>query len=298
MYYVTQNGSGNESGTDPDNTASFHNVFVDMNNRFTLEDCDEDGCPRIYILSDIANADMIKRKVKCIGVNISNGNGNITISGNCLYNGNAQYYALVCNADGIILENITIDGGSTRGGIENRKNLTLVNCKIKNCQSQNGPEVYNSGPGIYTFGTSLTLDNCQITNCHNENYDGGGINAFSGTVSISNSPITDCSADTGGGIYIDNGCKLTMTDSTISSCTASRGGGISINCSSRTMSYPVSFTNCKITGCTGSQASIYASSSNPGNLGSNEDLTSADAWNTAITGMQFTNGQAAVTYSD
>lgn len=280
IFFATQSGTG--SGNTPDDPMDIITAFSKLTAGSTL-----------YLMGDITlPQSTITVSVTIIGAGGSLRKDKVSITRSAASGSVASF----ASGGTYTVENVIVDGSSSIQCIRNSGTLTLNDCIIQNGSADN-----DSGGGIYNTGT-LTINGGQILSCKtvSSNGNGGGIYSEK-TTTITGCLIENCSArSSGGGMYIDNSCKLTMSNTTINICSANRGGGISINCSSRTMSYPVSFTNCKITGCTGTsgQASIYASSSNPGNLGSNDDLTSADAWDTAISGMQFTNGQAAVTYSD
>ncbi|MDV3002516.1 MAG: hypothetical protein N5P05_004171 (plasmid) [Chroococcopsis gigantea SAG 12.99] len=116
------------------------------------------------------------------------------------------------------LENVTITGGSQRSegsGIYNSGELTLVNSKVTNNNSQSGGGIYNTG--------KLNLINTSSTD--NTSSRGGGIYQQSGTLNIINSTITNnLKAFYGGGLYIQGGTN-TLINTTISGNKVLAGGG-------------------------------------------------------------------------
>jgi hypothetical protein len=114
----------------------------------------------------------------------------------------------------LTVTNSTISGNSTSGpggGIVSQGNLTVTNSTISN-------NTAGSGAGGVAFGGSgngtFTLTNSTISG--NMAYASGGM-ALSDTIIVANSAISDNISYAGaGGVFVEIGGVLTMTDSTIS----------------------------------------------------------------------------------
>jgi hypothetical protein len=109
----------------------------------------------------------------------------------------------------LTLQNVTLSGGSSFGGLFNNGTLSIKNSIISG----------NTGRGIVSGGT-LSIENSTISG----NTGGGVSNSY--VLNITNSTISANTAHfSGGGIY-NNGGRVTITNSTISGNSANRGGGV------------------------------------------------------------------------
>ncbi len=142
--------------------------------------------------------------------------------------------------------NLTIDGNASsrcfymaQAGVTSLiSGITITNCAVT---------VTSDGGAIY-LGTSsnmqLTVSNCIITACSSQD-NGGAVILREGTANFINSTIIGCtSGNNGGGIFAEKGVKLTIKTCTISNNTSgNKGGGVEL------MSSDTSVTG-KITNCT------------------------------------------------
>ena len=116
------------------------------------------------------------------------------------------------------------------------KTLTLQNLKLKGGMAE-GTGDAGLGGAIFASGATVNITNCTLTG--NEANSGGGIYAKKITVTPSAVTISGCTiggttaadankaADYGGGIYIDEGCSLTLKDGAkVIGNTAVSGGGV------------------------------------------------------------------------
>gem|GEM_PF-2588818 len=170
----------------------------------------------------------------------------------------------------VTLSHMTITGGSGTdtglgyghgGGIDNRGDLTVIDCVITDNTAGSAGGIGNSGElevigttisyntagvnyegvviggdggGIYSVGP-LTLSNCEIFG-NTAAWDGGGIVVGGNSVAvIDNCNINDNEAfggaaswHAGGGIFITDGGKATLTNSDVSDNTAAQGSGVMI----------------------------------------------------------------------
>jgi Right handed beta helix region len=156
----------------------------------------------------------------------------------------------------LTLENVTLSGGSSFGGLSNNGTLSIKNSIISgntgrgvNNNYRNALTIENSiisgntGGGVVNgYGSTLTIKNSTISG-NTTNFDGGGVSNYFGTLTIENSTISSNAAtNRGGGISNAGGARqgrgLTITNSTISGNRASRGGGISNNSQCYYYSFP------------------------------------------------------------
>ncbi|NUM48236.1 MAG: CSLREA domain-containing protein [Anaerolineales bacterium] len=133
------------------------------------------------------------------------------------------------NADfiSVTIRALTIQNGSATeggGGILNRENLTLSQCRIH----QNYSGVIGGGIAS-TFG-KVIVQNCLIEANHARWY-GGGIHQSSGKMFIDNSSINGNTTfySNGGGIYSSAAITLTQTDIIGNQPGMGKGGGIYMN---------------------------------------------------------------------
>jgi len=167
-------------------------------------------------------------------------------------------------AGSLVLENITLDGGSTGGGVSSASidaNIIMnMNATISNCRASQGGGVYSggtltlnsgskisgcqstyvatggSGAGIYSLGRVILNEGSLISGNTANGGKGGGI-AMCGTSAvltmndgeISGNRVTNYSTDfMGGGVVIYGGATFEMYNGTISGNSADLGGGVSI----------------------------------------------------------------------
>jgi predicted outer membrane repeat protein len=152
--------------------------------------------------------------------------------------------ALYNNAGTLTVSNVTLTANQSfqGGAIASTGSLTVSNATISSNTSSYGGAIYNSGTatvmgctlssnaatsgqggGIFSDGT-LTLENSTVASNSARNAEGGGI-YNGGTLTVLSSTLSGGVADTGGGIYNDQG-MVTMTNSALAANTASSGGGI------------------------------------------------------------------------
>ena len=115
--------------------------------------------------------------------------------------------------------------------------LTLKNLTLKNGMAE-GPDGPGDGGAIYVHGASVNITNCTLTN-HTANKNGGAVyatkrdnNAARVTISggFINGNMVTINSGFGGGIYINDGCKLTLTGGVeVNNNKAARGGGVRAN---------------------------------------------------------------------
>ncbi|EPF27817.1 hypothetical protein DWB79_11775 [Treponema medium] len=121
--------------------------------------------------------------------------------------------------------------------VESGKTLTLKNLTLKNGMAE-GPDGPGDGGAIYVHGASVNITNCTLTN-HTANKNGGAVyatkrdnNAARVTISggFINGNMVTINSGFGGGIYINDGCKLTLTGGVeVNNNKAARGGGVRAN---------------------------------------------------------------------
>ena len=125
------------------------------------------------------------------------------------------------------IEGLSITGGylttSHGAGISNAEDLTITGCAVFVNEARAGV-----GGGIYNGWATLTIEDSLIKNNH-ASLKGGGIDSFgaTGEVTILNSTISTNSADSGGGVNMDQG-TLVMVNSTVAEnwCNSGAGGGV------------------------------------------------------------------------
>ena len=170
-------------------------------------------------------------------------------------NGGDGVSVFVVQADGVVINGLTIEHGSSvlGAGVLNEGTLTLVNVVISNntVGTQLGAGIFNSGTltltvstvsgnsassaseqnqggGIYNYQGTLTITFSDISS--NEAAPpyggrGGGIAVHSGTVNVDQSTIAGNTAQIfGAGIYIEGG-QVNITRSTVSGNTSPNAGG-------------------------------------------------------------------------
>ena len=121
--------------------------------------------------------------------------------------------------------------------VEAGKTLTLQNLTLQGGMAQ-GTGDASLGGAIFASGATVNITNCTLTG-NKAGYNGGGIYAKKITVTPSAVTISGCTiggttaadankaADYGGGIYIDEGCSLTLKDGAkVIGNTAVSGGGV------------------------------------------------------------------------
>lgn len=150
----------------------------------------------------------------------------ITIEGNgatISRQGSAPAFGLIAVrfSGALTLQNVTLNGGSSFGGLFSNGTVSIKNSTISG----------NTGGGVSSSGT-LTIAASTISG-NTTNYGGGGVSNYGGTVAITNSTISGNTAmSSGGGVnntvgfYGDVG-RVTVSNSTISGNIANDGGGIS-----------------------------------------------------------------------
>ena len=121
--------------------------------------------------------------------------------------------------------------------------LTLKNLTLKNGKAE-GSDGPGDGGAIYVHGASVKITGCTLTD-NTANKNGGAVyatkrgdNAAHVTISggsINGNTVT-INSGFGGGIYINDGCELTLKDNvTVKDNKAARGGGVRANKSTVTM---------------------------------------------------------------
>lgn len=127
--------------------------------------------------------------------------------------------------------------------VESGKTLTLENLTLKNGKAE-GSDGPGDGGAIYVHGASVKITGCTLTD-NTANKNGGAVyatkrgdNAAHVTISggsINGNTVT-INSGFGGGIYINDGCELTLKDNvTVKDNKAARGGGVRANKSTVTM---------------------------------------------------------------
>ena len=162
----------------------------------------------------------------------------------------ANYGSMIdtTNMSRLVIENITVDGGSensyksnTAGGIISINGGTEVNLKENTLLCNSNAGTYN-GAGISMAsnnGNKLIINGAEISNCVSTAF-GGGIWAIKGTITMNSGRITECLAQNGGGIYLDTDASMTMSGGSITENTAtSEAGGIDLRGTIRFSGNPV-----------------------------------------------------------
>ena len=129
----------------------------------------------------------------------------------------------------VVLHNLTLTGGHSAAGtggggaILNKGHLTL------NDTTLSGNSTANYGGGINNVGGALALNQSTLHR-NASTLDGGGLIHHAGTLTVTQSTIAENTARNGGGLFIQAG-TTTITRSTFSGNAASgiAGGGIYIN---------------------------------------------------------------------
>jgi hypothetical protein len=114
----------------------------------------------------------------------------------------------------LTLQNVTLSGGSSFGGLLNRGTASIKNSIISG----------NSGGGVSTNNGILTIKNSTISG-NTTPGGGGGVNNYIGGVAITNSTISDNTANSSGGGVANYHGNVAITNSTISDNTANSSGG-------------------------------------------------------------------------
>jgi CSLREA domain-containing protein len=106
-----------------------------------------------------------------------------------IVNGNASGAVFIINSGTVELADLTIRNGAPNfvgGGIENRSDLTVERCVIRDNQSM----LFTAGGGIYNDG-SLVLQDSTVTNNRASFFGAGILGEVGSTMTIVNSSITD-----------------------------------------------------------------------------------------------------------
>ena len=158
---------------------------------------------------------------------VSLGTDNLTLDGN---NGSRIFY--INSGTNVGLGGLIITKGTGTGhfnvgyggGIYSAGTLTLTNCMVLDCKTN------NDGGGIYSVG-ALTVTNSIVSNNQATGISGGGIYCTN-TLSMTNSTISHNTTaggysfqSAGAGIYSTGGTTLTVTNCTVSDNTAAASGG-------------------------------------------------------------------------
>src|SRR5215831_2805814 len=148
------------------------------------------------------------------------------------------------NPGDLTLQNVTLSGGSSFGGLSNDGTLTIKNSTISGNTGrgvnnnnyraaltiENSTISGNAGGGVHNYYGTLTVANSTISG-NTSNFGGGGLDNSAGTVSVTNSTISNNTGSVGGGVsnslgYYGGTGSVTITNSTISGNRANRGGGV------------------------------------------------------------------------
>ena len=100
-----------------------------------------------------------------------------------------------------------------------------------------GFAITNSSPGVWLYQSSATLRDVHIVGCSNNAF-GGGLKVQGGQPSFEDGSIQQCwtSSSYGGGVSVESGATLSMTDVLIDDNDAPlRGGGVSLSSSHANM---------------------------------------------------------------
>ncbi|MCD7947697.1 MAG: S-layer homology domain-containing protein [Oscillospiraceae bacterium] len=149
-----------------------------------------------------------------------------------LTNDTGRHFKVASN--GVLsLENITLDGGATAGGIEVQSGCTFVmlgGATLQNCRNTLGGGASVSG------GSFMMYDGAVIQDCIAPTDMGVTADGFGGAVMVSNGGtlqmrdgalVQDCEAGSlGGGIYLKDSTFI-MGVATVTECRATTGGGVS-----------------------------------------------------------------------
>jgi hypothetical protein len=149
----------------------------------------------------------------------------ITIEGNgatISRQGSAPAFGLIAVrfSGDLTLQNVTLNGGSSFGGLFSNGTVSIKNSTIS----------ANTGGGVSSSGT-LTIAASTISG-NTTNAGGGGVSNYGGTVAITNSTISGNTAmSSGGGVnntvgFYGYAGRVTISNSTISGNRANQGGGI------------------------------------------------------------------------
>lgn len=161
---------------------------------------------------------------------------NVTLSGvtastTIISSGINGHVVAVANGVSVILNNLTITGGSAEfgGGIyTNTGNIEIIDSVIT------GNKATTAGGGIYSRAGTIILTNSTVSN-NQPAGDGGGIFTRAGTVIIKNSTISGHLVNGSGGGVESIAGTVTMTNSTVSGNSANAGGGIKTDAGTVTM---------------------------------------------------------------
>ena len=128
--------------------------------------------------------------------------------------------------------------------VESGKTLTLENLTLTGGKAEGTQDADNYGGAIYASGATVNITNCTLKG--NEAVSGGGAiyarkeGSTASTITISGGSINGNTVTDdygfGGGIYINDGCELTLKGNvTVKGNKAARGGGVRANKSTVTM---------------------------------------------------------------
>ena len=159
-----------------------------------------------------------------------------TLSGGITVNGNNTSRAFYVNSATLMIDSMTITGGSagSNGGgmlVTNFSTVSLSNSTVL------GNSASHLGGGVMTiFSSSASLSNSRVSD--NSAEQGGGVMAmFSSSASLSNSTVSGNSAplSLGGGVLAYQS-SASLSNSTVSGNSALVGGGVSASDSNMTLS--------------------------------------------------------------
>jgi hypothetical protein len=163
----------------------------------------------------------------------TNKGGMSTIDGQGMRRGITVISGVTVSSERFVIKN----GGNGGGGIYNGGTLTLDNYIIKANSGSSGAGIFNDGSltinsssiesntvgrGIYNNGILL------INSSTIKENGSGGIYCFSGDITLNNSTISGnkASGSYGGGMFINDGCKVHLNNCTINKNEAEYGGGL------------------------------------------------------------------------
>lgn len=223
---------------------------------------------------------------------------------------------------GVVLQNITLDGGEIGGGIQISENGSLTintGAIVQNCYTKdngagifvpkdraivtlNGGTVTNNnaagdgtgstavgnGGGIYS-NSNVTINSGTISN-NKAAQSGGGIDLNSLTLLMNNGTITNNTATSGGGANVTWG-TFTLVNGNITSNNASQGGGVYLN--DATMNINGGFISGNVATSYGGGINIYNSSKVTMNNGTINSNSSPNGGGTCVgtnSGFTLNNG--------
>jgi hypothetical protein len=209
----------------PDGQCSLVEAIVNANNdAATHPDCAAGSGVDTVVLP--ANGNLMLSTVYCntYGQFCSPGGlppitSQITIEGNgaiIARQGNAPTFSLIAvrNSGNLMLQSVTLSGGSGSAGVHNSGTLSIKNSIISG----------NTSGGVSNGGT-LTIENSIIAN-NRSNFGGGGLYNGGGTTIINSTISGNTAGSRGGAVYNNFHGTLTIENSTISGNSGSSGGGL------------------------------------------------------------------------